>query len=273
MTMNSFNKNLLTALFSLSAAFGMQTANASATAQATIDWSSFNVQIVDLSGGLNTPVFNWLSQEGSGYSYAVTYSPYNGLQTVTPTASDFSTALSANATTARAQSSSLRDTTVLQATAAASGTNNGFSDPGGYAQANFQNYGTFELTGKGYALFTLDWKLSTIGGSEIEGSTDGSTASTSIEVNYGSSSGSGRFYFEKSFNSWDSVTNLNGTVGWAVYNDGVNDLTGSLNSNVFAAAVFEVHPIPIPAAVWLFGSGLMGWLGFLRRKPNLTQSV
>ncbi len=30
-------------------------------------------------------------------------------------------------------------------------------------------------------------------------------------------------------------------------------------------ALLDVHPVPVPAAVWLFGSALMG-LGALRRK-------
>ena len=29
---------------------------------------------------------------------------------------------------------------------------------------------------------------------------------------------------------------------------------------------FEVTPVPVPAAVWLFGSGLLGLIGVAKRK-------
>jgi hypothetical protein len=75
--------------------------------------------------------------------------------------------------------------------------------------------------------------------------------------------------------SSDSVTNRNGTFGWGVYNDGVNTVTGSIGASVYTYATLGSSPpsLPVPGAVWLFGSGLMGWLGFLRRKPSLSQAV
>jgi hypothetical protein len=44
--------------------------------------------------------------------------------------------------------------------------------------------------------------------------------------------------------------------------DGMNAL-GTVSGNTLAV---DLAPIPVPAAVWLFGSGLLGLLGFSRRK-------
>ncbi len=38
------------------------------------------------------------------------------------------------------------------------------------------------------------------------------------------------------------------------------------NNQQFYLSGMEVQAVPIPAAVWLFGSGLMGLLGLQRRK-------
>jgi hypothetical protein len=32
--------------------------------------------------------------------------------------------------------------------------------------------------------------------------------------------------------------------------------------------VLSVNPVPVPAAVWLFGSGLIGLIGIVRRKKS-----
>ena len=269
--MNSFKRNLLTALFSLSAAFGMQTANASATAQATIDWSSFNVQIVDLSGGLNTPVFNWLSQEGSAYSYAVDRSPFDIQESIPPVANDFNTPSSANATTAWTQSSGLRDAHHLQANSAASGSVDSPIDTSGYGIASASNTGAFEVTGKGFALFTVDWDLTTTGGSGDVGNNNDNGHAQAIFSGFLNDSILDSFLYEE-INTWDSVTNRKGTFGWAVYSDGVRKVTGTLGFEVFAnSGVRSV--IPVPGAIWLFGSVLMGWLEFSRRKPSFSRSA
>ena len=111
-----FQKKALLSLFTASLACGAQTAIASSSAQATIDWSSFNVQLIDLSAGLNVPVFNWLSESGSVSSNSFTNNPYD-YQANDNYASDFSSVLSTNTVTSEAQSSSLRSASVLQANA------------------------------------------------------------------------------------------------------------------------------------------------------------
>jgi len=43
---------------------------------------------------------------------------------------------------------------------------------------------------------------------------------------------------------------------------------GQSGLNVGAAIAFGVSNVPIPSAVWLFGSGLLGLLGVTRRKKS-----
>jgi hypothetical protein len=52
---------------------------------------------------------------------------------------------------------------------------------------------------------------------------------------------------------------------------GVTDcsvLSGPLR-NVVAGGFVTTNPVPVPAAVWLFGSGLVGLMGFARRRKIL----
>jgi hypothetical protein len=44
--------------------------------------------------------------------------------------------------------------------------------------------------------------------------------------------------------------------------------SGSVLSGIWDAGSFSTTPVPMPAAVWLFGSGLIGLVGVARRKRN-----
>lgn len=68
-----------------------------------------------------------------------------------------------------------------------------------------------------------------------------------------------------------------GISGWGWPNHGANCIPpdplnlNSLNSgacsyNDFSGWLFTASPVPVPAAVWLFGSGLIGLAGLARRK-------
>jgi len=54
------------------------------------------------------------------------------------------------------------------------------------------------------------------------------------------------------------------TDGVTNYAMGPNSLGGGV-----AIASFQVAAVPVPAAVWLFGSGLLGLMGIARRKKTL----
>lgn len=78
----------------------------------------------------------------------------------------------------------------------------------------------------------------------------------------------------------DTIVDLADTVGWdSDYSLGVtfqNDLTAStLNygeqafiQKKFGAIGVVVNPVPIPAAVWLFGSGLVGLIATAKRRSS-----
>ena len=44
--------------------------------------------------------------------------------------------------------------------------------------------------------------------------------------------------------------------------------TGDLGLGGIYADNFSISPVPVPAAAWLFGSALLGFFGFSRRKAN-----
>lgn len=69
---------------------------------------------------------------------------------------------------------------------------------------------------------------------------------------------------------WSS-TALASNFAWVfAFGDGSQSSTHGCTNNCFAWAVHDgdVGAVPIPAAVWLFGSGLLGLMGISRRKHS-----
>ena len=74
---------------------------------------------------------------------------------------------------------------------------------------------------------------------------------------------------------WDPLSTLGDGNGWPVDNgipswDGIMDLTLSNfwldNGSISYVALYgKVSAIPVPAAIWLFGTALVGFIGFSRR--------
>jgi hypothetical protein len=56
------------------------------------------------------------------------------------------------------------------------------------------------------------------------------------------------------FDPWFASDGIN-TISDVVYKGGTLDLSAAAS------------PVPVPAAAWLFGSGLLGLVGVARRKP------
>lgn len=256
--MNLLKKKNLKAVAGIILAAGAQTAIASSSAQATINWDSFNVQLIDLSGGLNTPVFNWLSESGNVRSNSENSAPYDS-QSDSNFVPDFSTTLSTNTVTAEAQSSTLRNTNVLQAYAASQPSTlaNYYENT---ATATAQNFGNFGLTGYGIALITLDWNVSVTG--VINDSSDYSYAQAFIngslfDGNYGSGSASSSSSGNSSAVS--GSFSENGTFSFAAFSNGVDNVTGSISAVTYVSSVSSLSQVPLPSAVWFFLSALMGF--------------
>ena len=73
-----------------------------------------------------------------------------------------------------------------------------------------------------------------------------------------------------------SVSIAEVTQGPTLYTGDVNSTIGihmnfaiSAGDSVTFDTIFDVTPVPVPAAVWLFGSGLVGLVGFARRKQKV----
>lgn len=69
-----------------------------------------------------------------------------------------------------------------------------------------------------------------------------------IEITFGDSSASAFYSQDFWFDGYDDI----------------NDNLGNLVSGTWTD--FQMTPVPVPAAVWLFGSGLLGLVGLARRK-------
>ena len=67
------------------------------------------------------------------------------------------------------------------------------------------------------------------------------------------------------------VFDVNQTTGVGVFSLLVNDLSdsfgGPLDSTTIAATV---QVVPVPAAIWLFGTGLIGLIGFGKRRAGVS---
>ena len=74
-------------------------------------------------------------------------------------------------------------------------------------------------------------------------------------------------------NGWWSATDYTHQAGeaWAFFYDGLQ-APFNKNNSLYAWAVHDgdigTSAVPIPSAVWLFGSGLLGLIGLARRKSN-----
>jgi len=66
-----------------------------------------------------------------------------------------------------------------------------------------------------------------------------------------------------------SGTQYSASFAWIFgFNDGTNDVGNLPGNTYYTWAVYDgnISPVPVPATVWLFGSGLLGLAGLARRK-------
>lgn len=78
-------------------------------------------------------------------------------------------------------------------------------------------------------------------------------------------SGSGQFSASLTYTDGTLVTSgASGSFDGSLFNPTSTDFSGDFTANPVIATVSPV--VPIPAAMWLFGSGLLGLVGIARRK-------
>lgn len=245
---------------------------ADSSATATIDWGSFNVQIIDLNllDGI-TPMFTWTSQSGGANTSTSSYAD-GGSDTAASTrnANNWTKVLSANSSTPNAQASAQRNLTSLSAT---STTQSSITDDpnvmgSNSASASAVNSGYFSLTGAGIALITLNWSA----GVNTQNSdwNNNSTANVSISGNYsdglytnGSASSGVNLY-----SWWGGPQSAASTFALAVTNTGVGTTTGNFNANISTSStspvtygvITEAVPEPETYAMLLAGLGLIGFM-------------
>lgn len=142
----------------------------------------------------------------------------------------------------------------------------------------------FAVSGSNFGMqnfsFNYDTSL-TVGTSNI---IDIDPASWALTQDQSAGGGFGKFEFQLSGNG-DSRTELLNFSITGVAGDTINSYALGSNLNPAAAEFFAAHiagfdmtdgvtsaqfagssPVPVPAAVWLFGSGLIGLVGLARRK-------
>lgn len=254
----------------LSVAGTLHKAHASVVASSTIDWSSFNIQLIDLSNGSNAPVFRWTDQRGTADSWAFVWTdpPNNDYPLQSFTANDHSSELTTNTVTTLSQSRTIRNADLLD-THSQSATDN-FTN--GFASA--ANDGGFELSGNGLAILTLDWHHSVSGGAEND-IYNWANATTSIYAYYNDTDGAGaNKSVSVSTNTYDAVPQTrNGSFVFVISGDGEHLVSGAFVATASARTMISrpedsgpVNPVPLPASAWLFGTVLLGSLAGRQRR-------
>ncbi|WP_157204864.1 hypothetical protein [Methylomonas methanica] len=278
-------KQTLVFLGMLALAGSAQTASASSSAQAFIDWDNISFKLVDYSGGLNAPTLNWSSKNGTVSTSATTVDP-NDSGSANQTRNNFTTALSSETDTLFAQSSATRNSTGLSASASSqmgaseAGVNFGINA----ASASASNSGNFQLGGNGLLLISMDWGLSSTGPTgDLYFGGIGEWASSSISI---SGSYSGQFtsgnasasYTTTPYWSFGGPESQSSTFVMAIFNPGLGIISGSIsalvsastNSSAFVASL-PASPVPLPTSAWLFGSALFGFLA--QRKRRFSSAI
>lgn len=278
--MNLLSKKVLLVSLTTALAGSSQSAVADAFAQASIDWDNLSVQIFDLSGGSNAPILNWTYRRGEAASNATSFDPYD-YTSRTKAAYNFTNTLDADSSTDFAQSQSIRNSSVLEAYAAtqtSTSTDAWWSSGSNYAYANVLNEGNFTLTGHGLALIKLEWSIFGNSDSAVDWS-EQANSGINISGSYSDGLGSTTSSFSEAsqFAAWyaNNAYSQEGVFTMAIFGDGIHTINGWLkaqawaNSTSTAFASATPAAVPIPAAIWMFASGLLGVIGVSRRKATV----
>ncbi|WP_426992960.1 hypothetical protein [Methylomonas sp. CM2] len=264
MTFSSFKPLLAFGLLALS--MGPQTAGATVVATATVHWNPLDVEIIDLSGGFDTPQFSWVSPFGSANTYA--YTDHVEGSSDNQSVDDFTTQLSSVSNSRFSGSHAERGDGIVQVQAQGDVLGNN------YAVTEADSQGSFEMRGKGVALITLDWTLEVSGVEYVNKLSATGFATVSLSGNDTDQNGTnGYSTMYALLNPSLGSESKSGRFRFAVTGDGVNVVSG--NFVVTAYVNTSVNDgtltfVPIPSAFWLFGGTVVAALGGLKRKSLPT---
>jgi hypothetical protein len=103
----------------------------------------------------------------------------------------------------------------------------------------------------GNLLSSTSWSVTT--------ETDWETATWVPATYYGQNNGSSHIWTQV---NKGPITGIDQAADW-IWTD-----KNETDNNVFIKTTFAVNSVPVPAAFWLFGSGLVGLVGFRRRRKS-----
>ncbi|MCQ8103740.1 VPLPA-CTERM sorting domain-containing protein [Methylomonas sp. SURF-2] len=276
-------KQLLTAMGILAVAGGIETASASSSAQATIDWDNLSFQLIDFSNGLNAPTLSWTTKNGTVMSSATTVDPDDSGSGV-QSRNNFTTAISSEIETLYAQSSATRNSNTGLTASATTQQGASIYDVNlgvNAASASATNSGAFQLSGNGLLLISLDWSVASSGSSgDIFWGGIGEWASASISISgsyngqFTSGNASASFTTNPYWWSFGGPESQGSTFVMAVFNSGFEVISGNIsatasatsNSSAYLSGAGNPAAVPLPASAWLFGSAMFGFLVQRRRK-------
>ncbi len=237
---------------------------ADVSASVALDWSSLNIQALSLPGGSTAPTFEWLSEYGYFETTARTAggAPTSDIQSV----SDFNSPLFIQSVTSLAESSADRSDSLIQLEAFGKTGTNPWGIDTNDASVWGENYGSFEMSGSGMVLISIDWQIDLIGTlndpDEVAGAGAYIYAGFSDSQNQSGYAGS-----DVDFNTFDDgAGSRNGTLSIVIVNIGNGILSGDLYFGGSADASAVSVPEPSTLAMLTIGLGVVGLVTWRRRK-------
>ena len=237
------------------------------TATATLDWSSLSIVVLDLSGGANSPTYNWVAGNKYGAVGVDAYTWYpSASDSDHESAADWTSTISADAVTAKAQSSAERTSTTLTATASSQSDTNpeGYGSNGAYAGAEIGGP-IVEVSGLGVFVFAVDWEMLLEGSpGDSSNHTNGNAYLSVTEYDDDESTDAAAYVYKTS--STVGTGPFSGTLSVAIVNTGA-PMSVELYAGVGAYSTSESVPEPTTFASMLGGFGmLLGWVLVRRRR-------
>ncbi|MBS3965186.1 MAG: hypothetical protein KGZ80_11995 [Methylomonas sp.] len=248
--MHHLNKTL--SVLALTLAVGSAEA-AVATASATINWSTFNVRFIAI-GANPAPSITWSGQ--NAWVDAATQVPADSQS---DWVGDWTNPLAVTANPSGSTTSSASANVELL-TSFTYDSNLSWSSQ---AWSSAYRGGDFSVTGSGILLFSVDYSLT----ASLTAPGDSASASANLYAYRTGSNFSASAYDSVYVGRWNanqSPLNVNDTLHLALF---VQD---GQNYNFTSSAYSSASAVPVPSAVWLFLSAVVGFLGVNRHKRALS---